>query len=76
MPDSDPGNDGVETDVAVTCMVNCAAVLVEPTPLTTCLITVSWGATSRLVITQVLSLPAARVTLPVASQSPVMPTCT
>ena len=65
-PDGVPGVSAPEKEpgagvLPVTVMVNEAAVAVPPLLLTTCLITVNRGATSVLVIVQVLSSPATRV---------------
>src|SRR5262245_57255989 len=50
VPDSEPGNDGVETAAPVTSIVKSPAAFVPPWSLTTCLITVRRGVTSLLVI--------------------------
>src|SRR2546427_153491 len=52
------------------CIDHSEAVALPPLSFTTCLITVSVGATSLFVIVQVLLWPGASVTLPLESQSP------
>src|ERR671922_21902 len=55
------------------CIDHCDAVAEPPLSFTTCLITVSVGATSLFVIVQVLFSPSARLTAPEVMQSPAMP---
>ena len=54
------------------CMVKSLAVAVPPLSLITCLITVSVGATSSLVIVHVFVSPTASVTVPAVVQSPLI----
>src|SRR5919108_910802 len=55
------------------CIDHCDAAAEPPLSFTTCLITVSVGATSLFVIVQVLCSPSARLTAPEVLQSPAMP---
>ena len=70
--DSAPGKEVLPPGTAepLTVIVKSLAHFVPPYLLSTCLITISLGALSSLVIVQVLTSPGFSVTEPFESQSP------
>jgi hypothetical protein len=73
--DSAPGKDDGLGLVPVTPIVKLDAVDVPPSSLITCLITISFGATSLFVMVQTFSTPATTDTTPLALQSPLKLVC-